>query len=149
MHGCCKFTIFFFLVRTKEYSLRQLQQLACSLAKKSSSNHIFALYGDLGSGKTTFASFFINSLVPENVNSPTFVHAITYKSSNKLIHHLDLYKVSSIDMLQEIGIDYFLESGICLIEWPQISETILPTRNRTNIYFKHSSEQCKRIIEIV
>jgi tRNA threonylcarbamoyladenosine biosynthesis protein TsaE len=93
----------------------------------------FALTGDLGAGKTTFAQAFCRHFrVREKVTSPTYslVNQYTFLDKNgqeQLIHHLDLYRLESPEEAQEIGIeDYLYDDAYCLIEWPGIVEQILP-----------------------
>ncbi len=82
---------------------------------------IIFLYGDIGSGKTTFTRFFlsffgINSL--EFEGSPTFTIVNEYSDN---IYHIDLYRIHSLNELYDSGVyDYFTNNGIFLVEWPQI-----------------------------
>ena len=101
------------------------------------------LYGDMGAGKTTFTKVFCQQLgVSSPTSSPTFSlvneyfysdtegvhsHEIKEKKSQKVIHHLDLYRLKNLDEAMDIGIeDYLYDESYCLIEWPQIIEPIMP-----------------------
>jgi tRNA threonylcarbamoyladenosine biosynthesis protein TsaE len=92
-----------------------------------------ALKGDLGAGKTAFVKAFCRRLkVAENVSSPTFalVNEYVYEDENgqsRLIHHLDLYRLRSMDEALNIGVeDYLYDNGYCFIEWPEIVADLLP-----------------------
>jgi tRNA threonylcarbamoyladenosine biosynthesis protein TsaE len=92
-----------------------------------------ALYGELGAGKTTFVQAFCRHFgVREYVTSPTFtlVNEYTWVNGNgqeQTIHHLDLYRLKNIQEAYGIGIeDYLYDECYCLIEWPELAESILP-----------------------
>lgn len=87
-----------------------------------------ALHGDLGAGKSTLSRAFIRALadMPElDVPSPTFTLVQSYETTPP-IAHFDLYRLGSSDELDELGLDEALETGICLIEWPERAEDRLP-----------------------
>ncbi len=93
----------------------------------------FALNGDLGAGKTAFVKAFCRQLgVPDNVTSPTFslVNEYTYclpDGTERALHHLDLYRLNTLDEALGIGIeDYLYDDSYCLIEWPDLVDSILP-----------------------
>lgn len=108
----------------KTYSLiteNHTKLLAESLAKIAQKGDIFLLKGDLGTGKTTFARFFIRSLMDESeqVPSPTFNIVQTYEGLNFDIWHFDLYRLESSRELEEIGLEDSFYGGVSLIEWPE------------------------------
>lgn len=93
----------------------------------------FALTGDLGAGKTTFVQAFCRHFnVREKVTSPTYslVNEYTFLEENgqeQLIHHLDLYRLETLEEAQEIGIEeYLYDEYYCLIEWPGLIAGLLP-----------------------
>ncbi len=93
----------------------------------------FALTGDLGAGKTTLTQAIARQLgVSENVTSPTFsiVNGYTYldkSGKGQLFHHLDLYRLKTIEEALNIGIEDILYDGhYCFIEWPEIIEPLFP-----------------------
>lgn len=108
-----------------------------------------ALSGDLGSGKTTFTQGLAEGLgIRDNITSPTFVLMKSYKLpaiSYKLIH-IDAYRMDSEQDALSIGItDYLREPNtICVIEWPEIIEKLLP-KNTIWIQFKHMDENSREI----
>ena len=93
----------------------------------------FALYGGLGAGKTTFAKAFCQFLgVQGAVTSPTYALVNQYdyfdkKGQKRIIHHLDLYRLKNLQEAYDIGIeDYLYDENYCLVEWPELIESILP-----------------------
>ena len=99
----------------------------------NSAASIILLKGELGAGKTTFTSAFVKALgVTDAVNSPTFslVNEYAYRDNEGQlvkIYHIDLYRLNSLEEALNIGIeDYIYSNELCLIEWPDIIETILP-----------------------
>ncbi len=92
-------------------------------------SNIFAFYGKMGAGKTTFIKAICKALgVQDNVNSPTFTIINEYRSSRGFpIYHFDFYRINRLQEAFDIGTeDYFAGSGLCLIEWPEKIAEILP-----------------------
>ncbi|MCX7878094.1 MAG: tRNA (adenosine(37)-N6)-threonylcarbamoyltransferase complex ATPase subunit type 1 TsaE [Ignavibacteria bacterium] len=112
------------------------------IASNLKSGSVIALYGNLGSGKTTLVKGICEGLgVKENVNSPTFTLINEYKGRELDVYHVDLYRLKSTSELQETGLTDFMGSynTITLIEWPEIAESILPV-DAIKIYLSHSVE---------
>lgn len=92
-------------------------------------SNIFAFYGKMGAGKTTFIKAICKALgVKDIVNSPTFTIINEYRSSRGFpIYHFDFYRINRLQEAYDIGTeDYFSGSGLCLIEWPEKIAEILP-----------------------
>ncbi|MBE6245265.1 MAG: tRNA (adenosine(37)-N6)-threonylcarbamoyltransferase complex ATPase subunit type 1 TsaE [Bacteroidales bacterium] len=92
-------------------------------------SNIFAFYGKMGAGKTTFIKAICKVLgVKDIVNSPTFTIINEYKSAKGFpIYHFDFYRINRIQEAFDIGTeDYFAGNGLCLIEWPEKIAEILP-----------------------
>ena|SRR3990167_8199460 len=89
---------------------------------------VIYLYGQLGSGKTTFTRGFLRGLgFLQKVKSPTYTLVETYEFDKIKVFHLDLYRVNCVDELKYIGLDdCFLPAVICLIEWPEKGGALLP-----------------------
>jgi len=106
------------------------QALAAALADLARPGDVFALRGDLGSGKTTFARAFIAQAAGGEVEvpSPTFNLVLTYATGQGAIWHFDLYRVAKADELVELGLDEALADGISLIEWPERMGAALPAK---------------------
>lgn len=127
----------------------ETQTLAAQIARQAQSGDIYALYGNLASGKTTFVQGFCRALhVNEKVTSPTFTLINEYTGDLPL-YHFDCYRLDSADELFSLGYEeYFYGDGVVLIEWADRIETLLPD-TVTRIYFKHVySNATTRSIEL-
>lgn len=132
------------------HSTSETEELAKQIASKLKPKDVLALYGDLGSGKTTFTSHLVKALGSESrVQSPTFVIIRNYevsKSLIKTINHVDLYRLTSFDEAEDLGLFEMLNdaASISIIEWPELIEEKLPS-NAKRIYFKYVSENERQI----
>ena len=110
-----------------KYQLNQLKEI--SLKVTQNFNHkIVLISGEMGAGKTTLIKQILIGLnVIDNISSPTFSIINEYKTkSTDFIYHMDLYRISRIEELEEIGFFEYLESGnLCFIEWGEIIENII------------------------
>ena len=91
---------------------------------------IYTLAGDLGVGKTVFTQGVAAGLgITEPVNSPTFTIIQEYEDGRLPFYHFDVYRIGDLEEMEEIGYDdYFFGQGICLIEWAELIEEILPEK---------------------
>ena len=108
-------------------NLEELDNFAKKLAQKTITGDIFLLKGELGTGKTTFARFLINSLhkkykikEPEFIKSPSYPILINYPVENFEIDHYDLYRLKNRNELQELGFFQEINKNISIVEWPEI-----------------------------
>lgn len=107
-----------------EDDTKLLAQAIASVAKKGD---IFALYGTLGAGKSTFSRYFIQSLCnAEDVPSPTFTLVQTYETPDFDICHYDMYRLKKAEEAYELGVEDAFYQNVCLIEWPEKVAEILP-----------------------
>ena len=106
-------------------------QLGYELGKNAKPKDVFCLLGDLGVGKTVFTQGFADGLgIEEPICSPTFTIVQEYHSGRIPFYHFDVYRISDVDEMDEIGYeDYFYGEGVCLIEWANLIEDILPETN--------------------
>lgn len=102
--------------------------IGCELGKKAEAGQVFCFFGDLGVGKTTFSQGFAKGLgIDEIVNSPTFTIVKEYDGGRLPLYHFDVYRIGDPDEMEEIGYrDMVCGDGVCLIEWADIIEEILP-----------------------
>ena len=129
--------------------------IAARLAKKARGGDIFALHGDLGSGKTTFAKGFARALgISREITSPTFVIVKSYplyktkkeKQAADLLIHADCYRLSGVEDAEAVGLsEYFQDKKvISLLEWPENIKKSLPKR-AIQINFKYIDEDFRSI----
>jgi len=104
-----------------------MANLAREIAASANVGDVFGLKGTLGAGKSFFAKNFVNSLSEKDfeVLSPTFNLVYSYDTKKGEIFHFDLYRLKSAQELENIGFFDALQSGITLIEWPEIAEKFL------------------------
>ena len=108
-----------------------LKPVAEKLISQFPDHRIFAFYGKMGAGKTTFIQSICKVLeTGDNVTSPTFALINEYKTTNQQsIFHFDFYRIKSMEEAFELGYEDYLYSGnYCLIEWPEMIEPLLPEK---------------------
>lgn len=102
-------------------------EFAYNLAKYLKKGNIIVLSGDLGSGKTKFTQGILKYFGLENeISSPTFTIVNEYNTNSTNIYHFDVYRLSDSDEFYAIGGEEYFNNGICIIEWGEIIEDILP-----------------------
>ncbi len=129
------------------HSADETQQLGISLAAQSKKGGIIALYGDLGSGKTTFMQGFARGLgIKKRIISPTFVLIREYKESTVPFYHIDLYRLEGEQAIESTGIRDILQNQpvIVAIEWADKMKSLLPEK-RLEIYFQYLSDTTRQI----
>lgn len=100
------------------------------LGEAARPGQVYTLIGDLGVGKTVFTQGVAAGLeIHEPVNSPTFTIVQIYEEGRLPFYHFDVYRIGDVEEMEEIGYqDYFYGDGICLIEWANLIEEILPEK---------------------
>ena len=112
------------------YSPEETFAFARETGAKTGPGEVFVLTGDLGAGKTVFTQGFAAGLaVTEPVNSPTFTILQVYEQGRCPFYHFDVYRIGDSSEMDEIGYEeYIYGEGVCLIEWADLIEEILPPR---------------------
>ena len=112
----------------ESFSPEETYALGKCLGEAAKQGDIFCLNGDLGVGKTVFTQGFANGLgITELVNSPTFTIVQQYDDGRLPLYHFDVYRIGDISEMDEVGYeDCFFGEGVCLIEWSNLIEEILP-----------------------
>ena len=107
-----------------------LPQAARTFVRAIDQSTVFAFYGKMGAGKTTFIKAVCEALgVTDVVNSPTFSIVNEYRSdtTGELIYHFDFYRIQRLEEVYDMGYeDYFYSGALCFIEWPELVEELLP-----------------------
>ena len=100
------------------------------LGEAAKAGDVFCLNGDLGVGKTVFTQGFACGLgITEPVNSPTFTIVQEYDGGRLPLYHFDVYRIGDVSEMDEVGYeDYFYGNGLCMIEWANLIEEILPEK---------------------
>lgn len=106
----------------------ETRELGKKLGRNAVPGQVYTLIGDLGVGKTVFTQGFAQGLdITESVNSPTFTIVQIYEEGRLPFYHFDVYRISDVEEMEEIGYeDCFYGEGVCLIEWADLIEEILP-----------------------
>ena len=127
---------------TETFSEKETRELGERLGRNAVPGSIYTLTGDLGTGKTVFTQGFARGLgISEHVNSPTFTIVQEYDGGRLPFYHFDVYRIGDIEEMDEIGYeDYFSGDGVCLIEWAELIEELLPER-RTEVRIEKDLEK--------
>ncbi len=107
---------------------RETYELGVKLGEKSRAGQVYTLVGDLGVGKTVFTKGLAAGLgIAEPVSSPTFTIVQIYEEGRLPFYHFDVYRIGDVEEMEEIGYeDYVYGEGVCLIEWADLIEELLP-----------------------
>ena len=118
------------------------------LASYLNNKDIVILTGELGAGKTKFVEGFLSYFnLQDEISSPTFNIVNEYTTPKHNIYHFDVYRLEDIDEFYAIGGEEYFEKGICLIEWGEIIQDILPKEYIHITFRKDPNDENKRILE--
>jgi tRNA threonylcarbamoyladenosine biosynthesis protein TsaE len=109
--------------------LEHIREAARQFINAMGTKHVFAFYGSMGAGKTTFIKAICEELgVDDVVTSPTFAIVNEYlTSTGGTIYHFDFYRIKKLEEVYDMGYeDYFYSDALCFIEWPEMMEELLP-----------------------
>ena len=111
-------------------SLEEIKEAAKQFVSSIGSDNVFAFYGAMGTGKTTFIKAICETLgVKDVITSPTFAIVNEYTDGKGMpIYHFDFYRIKKLEEVYDMGYaDYFDSGNLCLLEWPELIEELLPT----------------------
>ena len=117
-------------MKIETFSAEETYKIGEQMGREAKAGDVLCLLGDLGVGKTVFTQGFAAGLgITEPVSSPTFTIVQTYDEGRMPFYHFDVYRIGDLEEMEEIGYDdYFFGQGICLIEWAELIEEILPEK---------------------
>ena len=111
-------------------SLDNIRAAAREFVKNRGEGNVYAFYGKMGAGKTTFIKAICEELgVDDVITSPTFSIVNEYRSetTGELIYHFDFYRIKKLEEVYDMGYeDYFYSGALCFLEWPELIEELLP-----------------------
>lgn len=112
------------------FSAAETHALGKKIWETAKPGDVYTLVGDLGVGKTVFTQGIADGLgITEPVSSPTFTIVQVYEEGRMPFYHFDVYRIGDIEEMDEIGYeDYFYGEGLCMIEWANLIEEILPDK---------------------
>ena len=116
------------LTEKESFRAEDTYALGKKIGEEARPGEVYTLIGDLGVGKTVFTQGLAAGLgITEPVNSPTFTILQVYEEGRMPFYHFDVYRISDVEEMDEIGYeDCFYGEGVCLIEWANLIEEILP-----------------------
>ena len=124
------------------FSPEETRALGRTLGANALPGQVYTLVGDLGVGKTVFTQGIAEGLgITESISSPTFTIVQVYEEGRMPFYHFDVYRIGDIEEMDEIGYeDYFYGDGLCMIEWANLIEEILP-ENRSEVTIEKDLER--------
>ena len=114
----------------ESFSPEDTLELGRKMGREAQPGEVYTLIGDLGVGKTVFTQGIAEGLeIDDSICSPTFTIVQVYEEGRMPFYHFDVYRIGDIEEMDEIGYeDYFYGEGLCMIEWANLIEDILPPR---------------------
>lgn len=130
------------MIIIESFTPEETFQIGLKLGQEAKAGDVLCLEGDLGVGKTVLTQGFGNGLsILEPINSPTFTIVQEYEEGRLPFYHFDVYRIEDIEEMYEIGYEeYFYGDGVCLIEWSNLIEELLP-KKRTMIKIEKDIEK--------
>ena len=112
----------------KIQDLEHINEAAKAFIEHIGDRTVFAFYGKMGAGKTTFIKAICEELgVDDVITSPTFAIVNEYTAVDGPVYHFDFYRIKKLEEVYDMGFeDYFYSGSLCLIEWPELIEEVLP-----------------------
>lgn len=115
-------------MKIETFSEKETFELGKKLGTEAKPGQVYALLGDLGVGKTILTKGFAEGIgITEPVSSPTFTIVQVYEEGRMPFYHFDVYRIGDVEEMDEIGYeDCFYGEGVCLVEWANLIEEIMP-----------------------
>ena len=130
-------------------NIDSIREAARQFVAATGENTVFAFYGKMGAGKTTFIKAVCEELGVEDViTSPTFAIVNEYRSdtTGELIYHFDFYRIKKIEEVYDMGYEDYIYSGaLCFIEWPELIEELLPT-DAVKVNITVGEDGCRKVV---
>ena len=125
-------------------SLSELDGVAQEIIESIGQRNVVLFRGGMGAGKTTLISRIVSLLGSEdNVTSPTFALVNQYQGDSGLIYHFDFYRIDRVEEVFDLGYEeYFYSGELCLVEWPEKIEALIPEEVMT-VTIEVDSEECR------
>ena len=127
--------------------LAHLNEAARTFIENMGDHTVFAFYGHMGAGKTTFIKAICEALgVDDVITSPTFAIVNEYTAQGSPIYHFDFYRIKKLEEVYDMGFeDYFYSGELCLIEWPELIEEVLPS-NAVKVSIQEKEDGSRAIL---
>ena len=116
----------------ESFSPEETLEMGREMGRNAQPGDVYTLIGDLGVGKTVFTQGIAEGLeIEEAICSPTFTIVQVYEEGRMPFYHFDVYRIGDVEEMDEIGYeDYFYGEGLCMIEWANLIEEILPSKRK-------------------
>ena len=116
----------------ESFSAEDTLELGRQMGRDAQPGDVYTLVGDLGVGKTVLTQGIAEGLdIEETICSPTFTIVHVYEEGRMPFYHFDVYRIGDVEEMDEIGYeDYFYGEGLCMIEWANLIEEILPSKRK-------------------
>lgn len=127
-------------------SLDKIADAAREFVEQIGDKRVFAFYGGMGAGKTTFIKAVCEQLgVKDAVTSPTFAIVNEYASDFGPVYHFDFYRIKNLGEVLDLGFeDYAYSGNFCLMEWPELIEDLLPD-NTVNVHIAETDNGMRKV----
>ena len=130
-------------------SIDNIRNAARIFVENMGDKSVFAFYGSMGAGKTTFIKAVCEELGVEDViTSPTFaiVNEYSSASSGKIVYHFDFYRIKKLDEVYDMGYeDYFYSGALCFIEWPELIDDLLPA-DAVKVSIEETADGIRKVV---
>ena len=134
------------MIEIQILSLDKIADAAREFVEQIGNKRVFAFYGGMGAGKTTFIKAVCEQLgVKDAVTSPTFAIVNEYASDFGPVYHFDFYRIKNLGEVMDLGFeDYAYSGNFCLMEWPELIEDLLPD-NTVNVHIAETSNGMRTV----